>query len=70
MKPKEMRKLGVEQLAMQLRDARLELAKARAASEIGTTKNPGRIRALRKTIARIHTLMKAQEGKKQEEVKK
>jgi len=57
MKSKELRKLDDKQLAEQLREARLELAKERAASEIGTAKNPGRIRAVRKTVARIQTIL-------------
>ena len=64
MKLREMRKLGDAQLAEQLRDARLELAKERAASEIGTVKNPGRIRSVRRTIARIQTIMHAKQGAK------
>lgn len=59
MKIKEMRKLGNEQLLQQLLESRLELAKERAASEIGTAKNPGRIGAVRKTIARIQTILNA-----------
>ena len=73
MKLKDMKKLSGEQLATQLRDARLELAKERASSEIGTAKNPGRIRALRRTIARINTFMKAlpqAKPAKQKEVQK
>jgi len=59
MKFKELKKLDGQQLADQLREARFELAKERAASEIGTVKNPGRIRAVRKTIARIQTIVNA-----------
>jgi len=59
MKFKELKKLDGQQLADQLREARLELAKERAASEIGTVKNPGRIRVVRKTIARIQTIANA-----------
>lgn len=63
MKIKEMRKLNAEQLADRLHETRLELAKERAASEIGTAKNPGRIRSLRKTIARISTLINISKSK-------
>lgn len=59
MKIKEIRKLDEKQLVVQLHEARVELAKERAASEIGTVKNPGRIRAVRKTIARIQTIVSA-----------
>lgn len=65
MKLKEMKKLTAEQLAGQLREARLELAKERAASEIGTVKNPGRIRAIRQTIARIQTIQSIQKRSKE-----
>lgn len=68
MKLKEIRKLDNKQLVDQLHEARLELAKDRAASEIGTVKNPGRIRATRRTIARIQTIMN--EAKRKEEAKK
>ena len=57
MKLKELQKQSTEQLAGQLNDLRLELAKDRAASEIGTVKNPGRIRSARKSIARIKTIV-------------
>jgi len=57
MKFKELKKLDGQQLTDQLHEARLELAKERAASEIGTAKNPGRIRVVRKTIARIQTIV-------------
>lgn len=39
--------------AERLKELRLELSKERASSEIGTVKNPGRIREIRRSIARI-----------------
>jgi ribosomal protein L29 len=69
MKMKEMRKLNREQLMTQLHDARLELAKERASSEIGTAKNPGRIRTLRKTIARTNTIINEPKAQKTEKIK-
>jgi len=58
MKLKQLKQLSEKELSDQLRELRFELAKERAASEIGTAKNPGRIRAVRKSIARIQTILK------------
>lgn len=47
-----------------LREARLEIMKERAMTEIGASaKNPGRIKELRKVIARILTLKGGKEKK-------
>ncbi len=61
-----MRKLkdaGEKELNDKLRELRLELSKERASSEIGTVKSPGRTREIRRTIAKILTII--QERKKQ-----
>jgi len=52
---KKMRELGDKEMDDRLREMKLELSKERASSEIGTVKNPGRIREIRKTIAKIMT---------------
>lgn len=56
LKSKKIRESGEKEMQEKLRELRLELSKERASSEIGTVKNPGRIRELRKTIARILTI--------------
>lgn len=58
MKPDEIRDMGIEEMKVKLRELRSELARARAASAAGgSTDNPARIRDLRRTIARILTIM-------------
>ena len=55
-KMKELRELSEDDLKKKVYDAKLELSKELGASEIGTVKNPGRIRSLRHDIARILTI--------------
>ena len=54
-KMKGVRGMGDKELGEKLSELRLELSKERASSEIGTVKNPGRIREIRRAIARILT---------------
>lgn len=56
LKMKKIREMSKEERNERERELKLELSKERAASEIGTVKNPGRIREIRRTIARILTL--------------
>ena len=56
-KKKEMKKLEERELDKKLSEMRLELAKQKASVKIGATvTSPGRIREVRKTIARGLTL--------------
>ncbi len=56
---KEIRGMSEEQVEKQLRDLRSELLKERAITATGgAPENPGRIRELRRTIARILTIQK------------
>jgi large subunit ribosomal protein L29 len=55
-KLRQLRGLEEKDAASRLAELRLELAKERASSEIGTVKNTGRIRAIRNDIARILTI--------------
>lgn len=64
LKAKKMRQMGEKELGDKLQELQLELSKEFSASEIGTVKNPGRIRSLRRTIARILTV-KSERVKKQ-----
>ena len=61
---KKLREMSDNDIAERLKEAKLELSKDRAASEIGTAKSPGRIRNNRKTIARILTILVEREKKK------
>ena len=56
LKMKQIRELGEKELEERMRELKLELSKEKASSEIGTVKNPGRIREIRRTLARILTL--------------
>jgi large subunit ribosomal protein L29 len=56
---KEVRAMSDDQLEKQLKDLRNELLKERAITATGgAPENPGRIRELRRTIARILTIQK------------
>ena len=57
MKMKKMKELSEKELQEKRRELQLELSKERASSEVGgTVKNPGRIREIRRTLARMETL--------------
>ncbi|MFQ5648102.1 MAG: 50S ribosomal protein L29 [Candidatus Aenigmatarchaeota archaeon] len=58
LRPKGIRKLSDKELNEKLNELQLELSKERANIEIGATvSSPGRIREIRRTIARIQTEM-------------
>ncbi|MEM5829624.1 MAG: 50S ribosomal protein L29 [Candidatus Aenigmatarchaeota archaeon] len=63
---KQLRELKEEELDKKLSELKLELLKERGNIKLGRPiKNPGRIRQIRKTIARILTIKKERrEGKK------
>ena len=57
MKVKELRKLKPEDQEKKLRELKLELMKEKGNVEMGgNIKNPGRIRVIRKDIAKLNTL--------------
>jgi len=56
LKMKKIRELSEKELEERTRELKLELSKEKASSEVGTVKNPGRIREIRRTLARILTL--------------
>lgn len=59
LRPSEIRDMSIEEMRAKLRELRAELARERAvAAAGGSLENPGRIRELRRTIARILTIMK------------
>ncbi len=59
----DIRNMDIEQMKEKLRELREELLIARTKLKIGGLENPGRIRELRRTIARILTIMREKEGK-------
>lgn len=65
LKNKEIRALGESQREDKLRELRKELIKVRSQIALGSTpENPGRIREIRRTIARILTIKKTTQGGK------
>lgn len=56
LKAKKIRQMSEKELNDKLRELRLELSKENATSEIGTVKNPGKIRDVKRSIARILTV--------------
>lgn len=59
LKPKEIRKLAPKDLDKRVNELQLELAKEKANINIGASvSSPGRLREIRKTIARIKTIRK------------
>ena len=65
MKIKEIRKLSDQDLEKRLNELKLELLKERGNIEMGgNIKNPGKIKVIRRSIARILTLKKEKEKSK------
>lgn len=68
LKKKDIKKLGEKELNKKLNELQLELAKERANINIGASvSSPGRIREIRKTIARINTIKHELEHSKEDE---
>ncbi|MFN6992157.1 MAG: 50S ribosomal protein L29 [Fervidobacterium sp.] len=64
MKTKDLRKLSDSELEKRLKDLRLELMKEKGNVEMGgNVKNPGKIRVIKKTIAKILTIKTERENK-------
>lgn len=63
MKSKEIRNMTKEDIEKKIKELRLELLKER--SEGGTPKNPGRMREIRKDIARLLTVINEKSYKSQ-----
>lgn len=65
MRIKELRKLNDDDLEKRLKELKLELLKERGNVEMGgNVKNPGRIRVIRRDIARILSLKRGKEKNK------
>lgn len=60
-KASELRELGNEELVGKLREAKEELFKLRFQAATGQLENNGKLKSVRKDIARIYTLMHERE---------
>ena len=60
-KASELRELGDEELLAKLRESKEELFNLRFQAATGQLENHGRLKAVRKDIARIYTLMRERE---------
>ncbi|OYT47891.1 MAG: 50S ribosomal protein L29 [Desulfurococcales archaeon ex4484_42] len=60
----EIRKMSPEERLKLLRELRLELIKLKTQAYLGTLTNTGRIRVVKRNIARILTVMREEELKK------
>jgi large subunit ribosomal protein L29 len=60
-KATELRELGDEEIVAKLREAKEELFNLRFQAATGQLENHGRLKAVRKDIARIYTLMRERE---------
>ncbi len=56
LKPKDIRKMTSEERLQKLAELRRELMRLKMQARIGTIDNPGKIRAIKRTIARILTI--------------
>ncbi len=61
MKTNEIRKLTTEEISKKIDDNKTELFNLRMKQATGTLENPGRIHELRKTVARLKTVLKERE---------
>jgi len=71
LKVKDMRSLTIEELETKMLEVKAELSKEKGSISSGTkAENPGKIRNLRRTIARILTVIKEKQMQKEKEEKK
>ena len=61
MKPIEIRKLSTEEINKKIKESKEELFNLRMKQATGSLENPTRIRELRKTVARLKTILKERE---------
>jgi|DewCreStandDraft_2_1066082.scaffolds.fasta_scaffold01097_32 large subunit ribosomal protein L29 len=57
MKARELRELSVEELLKRLDQSLQELVNLRIQSAVGKSSNPSRVREVRRTIARVKTIL-------------
>lgn len=66
LKPNEIRDMSVEEMKAELDELRSELARERAiAASGGSLEDPGRVSELRRTIARVLTILNEVQEKKE-----
>ena len=61
MKTNEIRKLSTEEINKKIAESKEELFKLRMKQATGSLENPARIRELRKTVARLKTILRERE---------
>ena len=61
MKTNEIRKLSTEEINKKINDSKEELFNLRMKQATGSLENPTRIRELRKTVARLKTILRERE---------
>ena len=61
MKANEIRKLSTEEINKKIAESKEELFKLRMKQATGSLENPARIRELRKTVARLKTILRERE---------
>lgn len=61
MKTNEIRKLSTEEINKKISESKEELFNLRMKQATGSLENPGRIRELRKTVARLKTILRERE---------
>lgn len=61
MKTNEIRKLSTEEINKKIVESKEELFNLRMKQATGSLENPGRIRELRKTVARLKTILRERE---------
>ncbi len=67
-KTKELRSMDVADLDKKIKELKMELMKENAQIATGTIpKSPGNVRNIKKTIARIHTILAEPKANKKEE---
>ena len=61
MKTNEIRKLSTEEINKKIAESKEELFNLRMKQATGDLENPGRIKELRKTVARLKTILRERE---------
>ena len=61
MKANEIRKLSTEEINTKINESKEELFNLRMKQATGSLENPSRIRELRKTVARLKTILRERE---------
>ena len=61
MKTNEIRKLSTEEINKKIAESKAELFNLRMKQATGSLENPSRIRELRKTVARLKTILRERE---------